>query len=285
MKKVPTSDSSWFEIRAGKSQLDSPGIYAWHIEGADGYRGIYIGKATKIVDRMRAYPKNVQKILKGEPYHGDRSKDYRRVHHKLTEALQFRMQVTFEVVEECPPEHLDERESHWIDHWRESEARGNVEVLNGTRWAKSSKYGKDHQVVSRAPHNNRQLGHEIESIENGTRPEADLQMEWCKIGAKGDELKGAGVYEWRVGDECVYVGKSGHLETQLTRYKRKVRSLLDRQGPIGELGDGIRGVHIQIAKAVRSGGVVQFNVLEVCDPDLLQKRKKAWQAQMNIGSG
>ena len=273
MKRVPSSNSSWFEIRANKPQLDSPGIYAWHVVGANGYHGVYIGKATKIGDRMRAYPKNVQRNLEGKPYHGNSSKDYRPVHYKLTEALQSGMHVVFEVVEECPCENLNERENYWINHWREGEARGNVEVLNGTRRAKSPKHDTDHQVVVRVPHRNLQSEDAIRSFDSGKRPETGFQIEWYKTQANSDELDCAGSYEWRVGDKCVYVGKSGHLATQLARYKRKVRSLVDRPEPIVEPGDGIRRVHIQLAEAVRSGRVVQFNVLKNCDPEQLIKRK------------
>jgi hypothetical protein len=53
--------SNWYTRRTESFDLKLSGIYEWRIEGV----GVYIGKATRLRDRLGAYPRNVRYIIEG----------------------------------------------------------------------------------------------------------------------------------------------------------------------------------------------------------------------------
>lgn len=119
--------TDWYirEIEASLD-LDQPGIYEWRIEGV----GIYIGKALRLKNRLRAYPNNVRRMLRGLEWHGDPTRSYRPIHHALRDAYETHAIVVVRVLEVCTPETRNEREQYWINLRRAEAAAGGPTVLN-----------------------------------------------------------------------------------------------------------------------------------------------------------
>ena len=106
--------------------LDLPGIYEWRIEGV----GVYAGKALRLKSRLRAYPNNVRRMLRGLPWHNNAARDYRPIHHALRDAHEAGTVVVVRVLEVCTSEARNEREQYWIKLRREEAAAGGPKVLN-----------------------------------------------------------------------------------------------------------------------------------------------------------
>ena len=102
------------------------GIYEWRIEGV----GVYVGQAKRLAARMRAYPNNVRKLLEGRPWRKSADRPFRDVHYALRDAHEAGASVTFSILENCPPELLNERERYWIDRRREEIAGTGLKLFN-----------------------------------------------------------------------------------------------------------------------------------------------------------
>lgn len=108
--------------------LNAPGIYEWRIEGL----GLYVGKALKLADRIRAYPNNVRRMIEGLHWHGNPNRQYRLIHQALKEAHDLERVVRVTVLENCLREERRHREDYWIALRIEEELRGGPRVLNAT---------------------------------------------------------------------------------------------------------------------------------------------------------
>jgi hypothetical protein len=106
--------------------LKSSGIYEWRIDGI----GVYIGKALKLNSRIRAYPNNVRRMIAGLHWHGDATKDYRKIHKALRQAHDHGLLVTVSVLENCSRDRRLERELYWISRRREEAMNGGLPLLN-----------------------------------------------------------------------------------------------------------------------------------------------------------
>ena len=115
---------NWFSIAAPPENC--PGIYEWKIEGV----GVYVGQATRLASRMRAYRNNVRKIINKLPWRKGSKREFRLVHHALRDAHDAGTPVMFSVLEICPAQLLNEREPHWIDVRRAEEPKTGLKVLN-----------------------------------------------------------------------------------------------------------------------------------------------------------
>jgi hypothetical protein len=117
----------WYRREIDPStNLDAAGVYQWSIEGV----GVYVGKAKKLRTRLSAYPRNVLAMLEGRSWHGDATKDYRQIHHKLRAAYETGKVVMVTVLETCEPEVRANRERHWIAVRRAEAEQGGPPVLN-----------------------------------------------------------------------------------------------------------------------------------------------------------
>ncbi|CAN5772033.1 hypothetical protein BH23CHL7_BH23CHL7_05740 [soil metagenome] len=75
---------------------DRPLIYKWEIRDRDGQLlHCYVGKASGGASRPRlAYANNVRRLRVGQPWHGQPSRGYRQIHHRLSEAVDAGHHVT-----------------------------------------------------------------------------------------------------------------------------------------------------------------------------------------------
>jgi hypothetical protein len=71
-----------------------PGIYLWLIAGAV----VYVGKYTHSRRPLKAYARNVARLLRGLPYH-IKGGDYRAIHKALAEAVRSGAPVIVRLVE------------------------------------------------------------------------------------------------------------------------------------------------------------------------------------------
>ena len=118
--------TDWFARRIRKEiNLNEPGIYEWRIGD-----GLYVGKATRLRSRLRAYPRNVRHMIMGLPYHGDPAKKFRAVHIALHRAYTEVRRVTVSVLENCTRSELNNRERYWIARRQREYRRGGPRVLN-----------------------------------------------------------------------------------------------------------------------------------------------------------
>lgn len=126
MEKIKLRDGWYTLAELDAADLDVAGIYQWEIEGV----GIYVGKALKLGKRIRAYPNNVRRMIQGLHWHGDASKEYRRVHHALREAYEAGNSVAVRILERCDPAERKKREDEWIARRRAEHLAGGPPVLN-----------------------------------------------------------------------------------------------------------------------------------------------------------
>lgn len=117
----------WWKQNIGPDiDLTQPGIYEWQIEGV----GVYIGQSKRLRQRIREYPNNVSKLLRGAPYRKSKLTAYRAIHHELKRAYEDLNLVSVTVLENCNISELNERERHWIAVRRFEASQGGPAVLN-----------------------------------------------------------------------------------------------------------------------------------------------------------
>lgn len=90
------------------------------------------------------------------------------------------------------------------------------------------------------------------------------------------DLQLPGIYEWRIGDTALYVGKSCRLLNRIKEYPNNVRKLL--AGRPYRLSDpeGYRSVHHELRRAHDDLAAVTVTVLENCDRTDLSSREQHW---------
>jgi hypothetical protein len=117
----------WYlHVKDAEIDLALSGVYEWRITGA----GLYVGKAKVLRTRILAYPNNIRRMLEGQPWHGDPSKDYRPIHHELRKAYDDGRSVSVVVLETCDPSRRAERERWWIRKRQAEAFAGGPPVLN-----------------------------------------------------------------------------------------------------------------------------------------------------------
>jgi hypothetical protein len=97
-----------------------PGIYLWTIHEI----GTYVGKYTHRSRWSYEYSKNVNRMIDNSNYRPGRPDGWRTIHRALYLAHRTQRRIQLELVENCSPGTLFDRERVWIaDHG----------VLNGVR--------------------------------------------------------------------------------------------------------------------------------------------------------
>ena len=104
-----------------------------------------------------------------------------------------------------------------------------------------------------------------------------MRSDWWVIAYQPDiALERAGIYEWRIGDRCLYIGKSKRLPRRIREYPNNVRKLLAgkpyRKGKPAQY----RQIHIEMGRAHDDRISVIVAVLENCDPSILNQRERHW---------
>lgn len=104
-----------------------------------------------------------------------------------------------------------------------------------------------------------------------------LSPDWCeeKVGDHID-LAAPGIYQWSVGADAIYIGKSKRLRSRLREYPNNIRKLLDALPYRRRSPDGFRLIHQEMSRAVRDKDVIVLTVLENCDAGELNARERHW---------
>jgi len=90
------------------------------------------------------------------------------------------------------------------------------------------------------------------------------------------DLNLPGVYEWRLGAESLYVGKSSRLKRRLRHYPNNVRNLIAGQAYRKGKPTSYRTVHHELRSAHDRLLTVIVTVLENCDKANLNERERYW---------
>ncbi len=123
----PNSEEWWSLDLPASIDLTKPGIYEWRIEQS----AVYIGKSKRLRSRIREYPNNVRKLIKGAPYRLAKPDGFREIHRFLHEASLKGSHARVTVLENCDESELNTRERFWIELRRKEERVGGPRVLNG----------------------------------------------------------------------------------------------------------------------------------------------------------
>lgn len=90
------------------------------------------------------------------------------------------------------------------------------------------------------------------------------------------DLDQPGIYEWRIEDVGVYVGKALRLRSRLRAYPNNVRRLLQGLHWHGDPTRDYRPIHHALRDAHEAGTIVVVRVLEVCAPEVRNEREQYW---------
>jgi len=93
----------------------------------------------------------------------------------------------------------------------------------------------------------------------------------CSVGLPG-------IYEWRIGDESLYIGKSVRLASRLREYPNNVRKIIEGSPYRKSNPDGYREVHRELNRARATGMDVSVTVLENCERQHINERERYWIA-------
>lgn len=111
-----------------------------------------------------------------------------------------------------------------------------------------------------------------------TRPSGTImRADWWAIADQPDiTLNRPGIYEWRIGDALLYIGKSKRLPRRIREYPNNVRKLLAgepyRKGKPAQY----RHIHLAMGRAHKDRIPVLVAILENCDHAILNQRERHW---------
>lgn len=113
-----------------------------------------------------------------------------------------------------------------------------------------------------------------------TEPQADLiRTDWWALDSSGNaDISLPGIYEWRIGDAAVYVGKSKRLRRGIREYPNNVRRMLAGAPYRRSRTDAFREIHHHLRRAHDEQIEVTVRVLENCKLDQLNVREQHWIA-------
>lgn len=105
----------------------------------------------------------------------------------------------------------------------------------------------------------------------------DYRKDWWRIQIDDTlNLYLPGIYEWRIGEESVYVGKSKCLKLRLRHYPNNVRRLIAGQPYRKGKPVSFRDVHHELRVAHDRFLTVTVTILENCDKAELNERERYW---------
>lgn len=102
---------------------------------------------------------------------------------------------------------------------------------------------------------------------------------WTRDVPEYIDLKLPGIYEWRLGDESVYIGKSSRLKKRVRAYPNNVRKLIAGEAYRKGYPTSYRPVHHELRSAHDRVLTVVVTFLENCHKDELNERERYWIAK------
>jgi hypothetical protein len=106
---------------------------------------------------------------------------------------------------------------------------------------------------------------------------ADYRKDWWQLEAdESVDLSLPGIYEWRIGNEYIYVGQSARLKRRLNEYPNNVRKLLSDMPYRNGKPASFREVHHQLRYAYDHKTAVTVGILENCDRSQMNQREQHW---------
>lgn len=104
-----------------------------------------------------------------------------------------------------------------------------------------------------------------------------MRSDWWAIADQPDiVLERAGIYEWRIGERFLYIGKSKRLPRRIREYPNNVRKLLAGQPYRKGKPAQYRHIHVEMSRAHEERIPVIVAILENCDPSILNQRERHW---------
>ena len=101
---------------------------------------------------------------------------------------------------------------------------------------------------------------------------------WTRDVAEQIDLDLPGIYEWRIGSDSLYIGKSGRLRGRIREYPNNVRRLLAGEPYRRGNPTSFREVHHEL-RAAHDGMIsVTVSILENCARADLNQREQYWIA-------
>ncbi|MGV3553631.1 MAG: hypothetical protein ACO1OD_00065 [Croceibacterium sp.] len=85
-----------------------------------------------------------------------------------------------------------------------------------------------------------------------------------------------GIYEWRIGQFAVYVGKSKRLRSRIREYPNNVQKLINEAPYRLTNPDGFGEIHRYLHEASLQGYRATVTVLENCEEPELNARERYW---------
>lgn len=101
---------------------------------------------------------------------------------------------------------------------------------------------------------------------------------WTRDVAEQIDLDLPGIYEWRIGSDSLYIGKSKRLRGRIREYPNNVRRLLAGQPYRRGKPTSYRDVHHALRAAHDAMISVTVSILENCARTDLNQREQYWIA-------
>lgn len=109
-----------------------------------------------------------------------------------------------------------------------------------------------------------------------------IRADWWSVEIpKGQCLDLPGIYEWRIGERFLYIGKSKALARRIREYPNNVRKLIAGQAYRKSNPNAYRPVHIELRRAHDALTPVTVAILENCEVSALNERERHWIALRN----
>jgi hypothetical protein len=117
-------------------------------------------------------------------------------------------------------------------------------------------------------------------------PSDVIREEWWTLDVSpGIDLSQPGIYEWRIGDDSVYVGKSKRLSGRIREYPNNVRKLLTGAPYRRGKQAAYRDIHRDLRSAHDAFVKVTVTILENCLVSELNERERHWIALRRTEAG
>lgn len=108
---------------------------------------------------------------------------------------------------------------------------------------------------------------------------ADLRANWWKHDlAEHIDLGRPGIYEWRIGSDSLYIGKSARLRGRIREYPNNVRKLIAGEAYRKGKPTSYRDIHHELRVAHDEMIEVAVTVIENCALAALNERERYWIA-------